>query len=66
MTEDEGELTVTDDGRGMPPAISQGQGAGLGLKILSVFAEQMSGQLSISAPENGGTEIKLRFYYSVC
>ena len=61
MTEDEGELTVTDDGRGMPPAISQGQGAGLGLKILSVFAEQMSGQLSISAPENGGTEIKLRF-----
>jgi PAS domain S-box-containing protein len=61
MTENSGELTVSDDGIGLPAGISQGEGWGLGLKILSVFAEQMRGQLVVTSPQNGGTEIKLRF-----
>ncbi|MCB1209717.1 MAG: PAS domain-containing protein [Verrucomicrobiales bacterium] len=61
MTETSGELTVADDGCGLPPEISQGDGWGLGLKILSVFAEQMRGQLIVNSPQNGKTEIKLRF-----
>lgn len=56
-----GELTVTDNGIGLSESLRPGTGAGLGLKILAVFAEQMRGQLLLSRPEEGGTEIRLRF-----
>jgi PAS domain S-box-containing protein len=57
----QGELTVTDNGIGLSESLRPGTAAGLGLKILAVFAEQMRGQLLLSRPEEGGTEIRLRF-----
>ena len=56
-----GELTVTDNGIGLSKSVRPGSSSGLGLKILAVFAEQMRGQLQLSRPELGGTEIRLRF-----
>lgn len=56
-----GELMVADDGVGVSESLRPGTGAGLGLKILAVFAEQMRGQLLLNRLEHGGTEIRLRF-----
>jgi PAS domain S-box-containing protein len=56
-----GELTVTDNGIGLPESARPGGSSGLGLKILAVFAEQMRGRLMLNRPEQGGTEIRLRF-----
>lgn len=56
-----GELTVTDDGVGLLGDFRPDEGAGLGLKILGVFAEQMRGQLFVKGTADAGTEIKLRF-----
>ncbi len=55
------ELMVRDDGVGLSDHLRPGTAAGLGLKILAVFAEQMRGQLLLERPESGGTEIRLRF-----
>jgi signal transduction histidine kinase len=46
---------------GLPPEFHPGEGTGLGLKILAVFAEQMRGQLFVQGNPDQGTEIKLRF-----
>lgn len=59
--DDDGEFVVADDGVGMPESFHIGEGAGLGLKILSVFAEQMRGKFAATGREEGGTEIRLRF-----
>ncbi len=56
-----GELVVTDNGVGIPDDLRPGSGSGLGLKILTVFAEQMRGQLVLGRSDSGGTEISLRF-----
>ncbi len=56
-----GELIVRDDGVGLPADYHPGEGSGLGLKILAVFADQMRGQLFVQANPDQGTEIKLRF-----
>lgn len=56
-----GELKVSDNGIGLSESLRPGTGAGLGLKILAVFAEQMRGQLLLARPDQGGTEIRLRF-----
>lgn len=56
-----GELFVRDDGIGLDPGFHPGEGAGLGLKILAVFAEQMRGQLFVQGRPDLGTEIHLRF-----
>lgn len=56
-----GELVIKDDGIGLPPAFHPGEGNGLGLKILAVFADQMRGQLFVQGNPDLGTEIKLRF-----
>lgn len=56
-----GEFVVADDGVGMPDSFHIGEGSGLGLKILSVFAEQMRGEFAVTGREEGGTEIRLRF-----
>ncbi|SKA80318.1 PAS domain S-box-containing protein [Prosthecobacter debontii] len=56
-----GQLIVEDDGVGLPAGFEAGASAGLGLKILAVFAEQMRGQFSVGSSNSGGTEIQLRF-----
>ncbi len=56
-----GELTITDNGVGLPENTRPIGTSGLGLKILAVFAEQMRGRLQLDRPERGGTEIRLRF-----
>ncbi len=57
-----GELVVADNGVGLSNQKTvPAAGNGLGLKILAVFADQMRGKLTLSSPENGGTEIRLRF-----
>lgn len=56
-----GELIISDDGIGLPPGFHPGEGNGLGLKILAVFADQMRGQLFVQGSPDQGTEIKLRF-----
>ena len=56
-----GELVVRDDGVGLPAEFHPGEGSGLGLKILAVFADQMRGQLFVQANPDQGTEIRLRF-----
>lgn len=60
-TQGSGELMVTDDGVGLPVEFHPGEGSGLGLKILAVFADQMRGQLFVRGNPDQGTEIKLRF-----
>ncbi|MBX7210965.1 MAG: PAS domain S-box protein [Verrucomicrobiaceae bacterium] len=57
-----GEFDVSDDGVGLPEAFDPSIAPGLGLKILGVFADQMRGELRLSAtsPE-GGTKFNLRF-----
>lgn len=57
----QGELIVSDNGVGIPDDLRPGSGTGLGLKILTVFAEQMRGQLTLGRSNSGGTEISLRF-----
>lgn len=56
-----GELVIRDDGIGLPAGFHPGEGNGLGLKILAVFADQMRGQLFVQGSPDEGTEIKLRF-----
>ena len=56
-----GELVISDDGVGLAPDFHPGEGGGLGLKILAVFADQMRGQLFVQGNPDQGTEIKLRF-----
>ena len=60
-TQSNGELIITDDGVGLPAEFQPGEGSGLGLKILAVFADQMRGQLFVRGSLDQGTEIKLRF-----
>jgi PAS domain S-box-containing protein len=60
-TEESGELTVRDDGVGLPTEFHPGEGGGLGLKILAVFADQMRGQLFVQGSPDRGTEVRLRF-----
>jgi PAS domain S-box-containing protein len=60
-TQNTGELIISDDGVGLPAEFQPGEGSGLGLKILAVFADQMRGQLFVRGSLDQGTEIKLRF-----
>jgi len=60
-TQGSGELVIRDDGVGLPAEYHPGEGGGLGLKILAVFADQMRGQLFVQGHPDQGTEIKLRF-----
>jgi two-component sensor histidine kinase len=60
-TQESGELTVRDDGVGLPAEFHPGEGGGLGLKILAVFADQMRGQLFVQGSPDRGTEVRLRF-----
>ncbi|HCN78907.1 MAG TPA: hypothetical protein DIT13_17160 [Verrucomicrobiales bacterium] len=61
LSGDGGQLVVSDDGIGLAGGFATPSSQGLGLKILSVFAEQMRGRLEIGASPQGGTKILLRF-----
>jgi two-component sensor histidine kinase len=54
-------LIIRDDGMGLPSDFHPSDSAGLGLKILAVFADQMRGQLFVQGAPDQGTEVKLRF-----
>jgi two-component sensor histidine kinase len=56
-----GELSVVDDGAGLPPGFSHHDSAGLGLKILRVFAGQLGGEVRIEGNANQGTAFRLTF-----
>lgn len=56
-----GHLHVTDDGIGLDADFSAGETAGLGLKILAVFASQLRGHFSIRPNQTQGTSVDLRF-----
>jgi len=61
FTDKQGELVVNDNGVGIPDDLRPGSGSGSGLKILTVFAEQMRGRLVLGRNDSGGTQISLRF-----
>jgi signal transduction histidine kinase len=50
------ELSILDDGRGLPEAIV----AGVGLRSMRERAAELGGSLALSRPENGGTEARAR------
>jgi two-component sensor histidine kinase len=53
-------LRVTDDGVGMPADATQAS-AGLGLALVRLLAEQLSGRLTCGSNEGNGTDFCLRF-----
>lgn len=59
--EREGELTVVDDGAGLPPGFTHHDSTGLGLKILRVFAGQIGGEVKIHSAPRQGAVFQLKF-----
>lgn len=57
----EGELTVVDDGVGLPAGFTHHDSAGLGLKILRVFAGQIGGEVKIHSAPRQGAVFQLKF-----
>jgi PAS domain S-box-containing protein len=55
-------LVVEDDGIGMPEEVNAAAERGLGLKMVSVFVEQMRGKLLISGAGEKGTRIEVQFF----
>lgn len=64
-------ITISDSGKGIPASVIEhlgepfkttkpaGQGMGLGLYIVRLFAERMRGRLDISPRKGGGTDARL-------
>jgi PAS domain S-box-containing protein len=52
-------LVVADDGVGMPAAVDPGKPATLGLKLVSILAEQLAGTVAVERSE--GTRFTIRF-----
>jgi PAS domain S-box-containing protein len=57
----EGELTVVDDGVGLPAGFTHHDSSGLGLKILRVFAGQIGGEVKIHSAPGQGAVFQLTF-----
>ena len=56
------ELTVTDDGTGLPPGFNAERDKGLGLSIVSALSGQdLRGALDLQTNPSGGTTVTLRF-----
>jgi two-component sensor histidine kinase len=53
------ELTVADDGRGLPPDFSPERAASLGMNLVVTLVKQLQGRLSIA--NQGGTQIRITF-----
>ncbi len=60
-TDHDAHLTIQDDGVGLPEGFDGSAGAGLGLKVIGVFAEQMQGQVSVENITDRGLIFDLRF-----
>jgi two-component sensor histidine kinase len=56
-------LTITDDGVGMPDAVSANASPGLGLKLIRSLAGQLRGALTFARAPQGGTEISLQLQH---
>lgn len=63
--DERGELTVTDDGVGLPEGFDDTAVTGLGLKIMRVFAGQLGGEVVVSSDPGGGASFSLRFPLTV-
>lgn len=59
--DDGAELTVTDDGRGMPPASTATEAGHVGLALVGSAARSVGGRLSIESAPAGGTSLRLWF-----
>jgi two-component sensor histidine kinase len=57
----QGELTVVDDGAGLPAGFTHHDSSGLGLKILRVFAGQIGGEVKIHSAPGQGAVFQLTF-----
>ncbi len=57
----EAHLTIQDDGVGLPAGFDGSANAGLGLKVIGVFAEQMRGRVSMENITDRGLIFDLRF-----
>ena len=55
------ELSVTDDGVGLPPGFDMNNPTSLGLKIGRVLATQIGGALTLHPASGGGTRMTLTF-----
>ncbi len=58
------ELIVADDGRGLPDGIDLENPVSLGLELVNIFVDQLTGKMEISC-EKGGTEVRVNFMGSV-
>jgi PAS domain S-box-containing protein len=56
---DLGEITVKDNGVGLPPDLKLDEPPSLGLHLVNVLVEQLDGKLEVAAAE--GTSFKVRF-----
>jgi len=56
------ELTIADDGVGLPPDFDPERHKGLGLSIVDALTRQdLRGELRLGANDTGGTTVTLRF-----
>jgi two-component sensor histidine kinase len=56
-----GDLTVEDDGAGLPADFDDHRTAGLGLKIMRVFAGQLRGDVRVKSDPGSGASFHLHF-----
>lgn len=55
------ELSVSDDGVGLPEGIDPAQSRSLGLRLVAMLAAQLDAELALARPEAGGSRFTLRF-----
>ena len=55
------EITVEDDGRGLPPPAAGGSGAHYGMDIMRERAALLGGTIEFTPREGSGTRVRLRF-----
>lgn len=55
------QLTVSDDGRGLPQGVDLAAGKGLGTRIIGSLAAQLGGEINALATTGSGTTWRLRF-----
>lgn len=61
LDEGSGELSVSDDGAGLPQDFDDHCTSGLGLKIMRVFAGQLGGEVHVTSEPGRGADFRLRF-----
>ena len=54
-------LTMADDGPGLPAGFVLAQASSLGLRLVQSLAQQLGGELQLSAPGGPGTEVAITF-----